>query len=309
VRGATERGLSSWLSAVLEDGALDGDLNNKKRLSDNEIYDFIKNYLQKRLSKEKYAEYLSAVRSYFSSRVSEGDAFFDIGYSGRPIMLVSELLGMRFDGYFIHRVSDAYMARQRRLGLKIKSFYDFTPSITGSIREMLFSATAPSSIGYKTVGDVAEPIFEQSCADCSAAFAIGELQRQALDFVSDMNRLYKAAPELFSARGADMSAPFEMLLSCKSEPDAAYFGAVGFEDELYLGGRELPLCAVWRASQDYHRVRPVWEREGGGGLLDKSLSELLSGASVLKRALVFLLLDRKAFKQKLKKRFRLNKTL
>lgn len=299
---ASKKQLDTWLSPLLRESNTEQCSEYKKSLSDAEIYQYVKNDLQERLSEEKSSDYLAKLKGYFSTLISEGDAFFDIGYSGRPVIALSALLGKRLSGFFVHRTSDQYLPLQRARNINIECFYDYTPAITGNIREMLFSSQEPSCIGYSTDGE-AHPIFEENKRDFGERYSIDEVQRQALLFVSDMRELYSMAPELFSARPIDLSAPYEYLLSCKSYYDSAYFGAVRFEDDVYHGEGEMMLSEVWRGAQDYHRVL---EMRGGGRRLfgeglDRSIGEVLSESSRLSRALFFLIFDRKLFFKKLKK--------
>lgn len=302
VRGASKRQLDKWLSLILDECKTDDDTESKKSLSDEKIYEYVKYNLQKRLSKNKIADYLEKIKKHFSNIVSDGDAFFDIGYSGRPISAFSELLGKEISGFFIHRTSDQYIPHQRASNIKIDCFYDYTPAICGSIREMLFSSQEPSCIGYYTGGDV-RPIFEEQRGSFAERYAIDEAQREALRFVTDMKQLYLMSPELFSARPIDISAPYEYLLSCKNYYDASYFSAIRFEDDVYHGKSEMMLLDVWQGAQDYHRVlemRSAGRRSFDDGL-DRSVGEMLLYRTKLERALFFLIFDRRLFFKKLKR--------
>lgn len=300
VRSADRERLDKWLSPILSATDAPPDAERAKALSDGAIFEYIKYSLQNRVSTEKIGDYVSKIKNYFSSLISDGDVLFDIGYSGRPVMALSMLLGKRISGCFIHRTSDEYISRQRALGVEIDCFYDYTPAITGSIREMLFSSQSPSCVGYSTEGDVC-PIFEEYSASFAERFAVDEVQRQALLFVSDMKALYSLSPELFSARPVDMSAPYEYLLSCKSPCDASYFGAVRFEDDVYHGRGDIALTEVWQGAQDYHRVLDMRAARPFGDVPDMSVGELLQNRSKLSRAIFFLLFDRRTFRRKLKK--------
>jgi glycosyltransferase involved in cell wall biosynthesis/FMN phosphatase YigB (HAD superfamily) len=300
-RTSVER-LDGWLSSILDEDDGNEKTDREKILSELEIIEYINNSLQNRLSKIKKDRYLERIKRYFSARVKHGDCFFDIGYSGRPVMAISELLGESFSGYFVHRTSDRYIPEQRERGIGIECFYDHTPAITGHIREMLFSAQAPSCIGYSDEGE-AVASFEKYGVSYAERFAIDEIQRQALEFVRDMNGIYRRAPELFSARSSDISALYEYFLSCRNPFDLDYFHAVRFEDEVYHGARSMSLKDAWQRAQEYYRVSP---RRGADVQMeekDKSVGELLSDKSSFTRALFFLLFDRKLFAKKLKKRF------
>ena len=302
MRGATGGVIEECLSPVLTHLEIPEGYMREKSLSLDECYEYIKHSLQNRISEEKAVEYLNKIKRYFSSLVSSGDAFFDIGYSGRPIIALSELLGEGMMGFFVHRTSDLYMSRQKELCVNIECLYDYTPAVTGSIREMLFSSQSPSCIGYSTEGAV-HPKFEKYDVSYVERFAIDEAQRQALAFVADMKRLYDISPALFFARPMDLSAPYEYLLSCKNRYDAQFFGAVSFEDEVYHGKRKIKLIEAWGEAQDYHGVALDRGRSRclRRGLLSRSVGEAISARPKFVRALIFLLLDRKTFLEKLKK--------
>ena len=304
VRAASKKRLDEWLTPVLSKKESTNECEYEKPLSDTELYKYIKYSLQNRLSDDKIKSYTDTLKAYFATRISAGDAVFDIGYSGRPVMALSELLSSGVSGFFIHRTSDAYMPYQRLSGINIESLYEYTPAITGSIREMLFSEQAPSCIGYSREGGAVRPLFEDYKCSYAERFAIDELQRQALDFVADMKELYSYSPELFCARPIDLSMPYEYLLSCKNRYDAAYFGAVRFEDEVYHGRANIGLVEIWQDSQDYHRVLTSHlppRVPSGEGIFEKTVGELILPKSRLMRALFFLLFDGKTFVKKLKK--------
>ena len=304
VKGAGKEQLDRWLSPILLPDKNARDKTGEKRLSDIEMYRYIKYSLQNRLSKERSEAYIRRMYDYFSGVISDEDAFFDIGYSGRPIVAFSALLDKRLSAFFIHRTSDRYATLQRKMGIRIDCFYDYTPAVTGSVREMLFSSQEPSCIGYSE-GSAFCPVFEEQNLSFVERFAIDEVQREALAFVADMKKLYFMSPELFSARPMDLSAPYEYLLSCCAESDLCYFGAVRFEDEVYHAKRDMMLCDVWRGSKDYHRVSDRFAafRPKYGDGLDRSVGELILPRSRTMRALFYLLFDRPVFLKKLKKRF------
>ena len=302
VSGASKNRLESWLEPILSSVEKSDDVDGNKRLSDLEIYEYIKYSLQNRLSNKKISRYISKIHQYFSALISDGDSFFDIGYSGRPLVAFSELLGKKISAFFIHRTSDRYMSLQRARDVRIECFYDYTPAITGCVREMLFSSQEPSCIGYSADG-VTRPVFEEQTRSFVEKIAIDEVQCEALSFVSDMRELYFLSPELFSARPMDLSAPYEYLLSCATKSDLSYFSAVRFEDEVYHAKREMSLCDLWQGAKDYHRVaarRGYRLREYGDGL-DRSVGEVILPRSRLLRAVFYFLFDRPVFLKKLRK--------
>lgn len=287
--------ISSWKNTQIEGEAL---------------YEFVKNTLAPCFDSAKQRQFYSSLKQYYSSFIHRDDCLFDIGYGGRSLMHISELLGFPIKGYFVHRINDQFIARQKDMGINIDTFYNYTPSITGVVRELLFSMQSPSCIGFKT-GTEVSPIFEADNKIYPEKFAIGEVQREALELVNDMAPIYRLAPNLFSARSSDVSAPYEYLLHCSSPQDREYFSCVKFEDDVFFGNSAMRVTDIWQTDISYHHVMRFSEAPASVVPIIQSAHDTPAptlnydatrGWSRLKKALYYFLFDNKTFWVKLRNR-------
>ena len=318
INRATPEQLFNWFSPLLNnekrkaiEKILISDWKNSQ-LEGDELYEFIVNTLSPCYDAEKQKLFYSKLREYYGEFINAYDAIFDIGYGGRSLMHISELLGFPIEGYFVHRINDQFIARQKTMGIEVKAFYDYTPSITGVIREILFSKQTPSCISFaiEKNGKV-KPVFETNNLTYPGKFAIEEVQRRALELVKDTVPLYKMAPELFSARSSDVSAPYEYMLHCSSLQDREYFSCVKFEDDVFFGDSAMRVTDVWQNDINYHHVMRYPESPASVATVVPAVTgeptptlnyDATRGWSRLKKALYYFLFDNKTFWKKLKDR-------
>ena len=314
IKKATPEQLFSWFEPILDTQKKDAIENllisgwKNSQLDGDALYEFIKNTLVPCFSSEKQRLFFNRIKNYYGSFIKQGDCMFDIGYGGRSLLHISELLEYPLEGYFVHRINDQFIAKQKVLGIKVNAYYDYTPSITGVVREILFSKQTPSCIGFKTNEEVV-PVFEKDRTIYPGRFAVEEVQRWALELVKDTAPLYKMAPELFSARSSDVSAPYEYMLHCSSPQDREYFSCVKFEDDVFFGDSAMRVTDVWQNDINYHHVMrypespksvvtvPSVGTEGPAPTLNY---EATRGWSKLKKAFYYFFFDNKTFWKKIK---------
>lgn len=314
IKKATPEQLFSWFAPLLstkESTGIKKTMISRWKISQlegDDLYEFISSSLMPCYSAEKKADFFDSMQKYYGGFISQGDCIFDIGYGGRTLLHISQLLGFPIEGYFIHRINDQFIAKQKEFGIKVNTYYDYTPSITGVVREILFSKQTSSCIGFKT-DDKVVPVFEKDRTIYPGRFAVEEVQRWALELVKDTTPLYKMAPELFSARSSDVSAPYEYMLHCSSPQDREYFSCVKFEDDVFFGDSAMRVTDVWQNDINYHHVMrypespksvaavPSVVAEGPAPTLNY---EATRGWSKLKKAFYYFFFDNKTFWKKIK---------
>lgn len=316
IKKATPKQLFAWFSPILDEEEVK-QLNKvliskwkNNQLQNEELYNFIKNTVSACYSEEKRSSFFNAMRKYYSF-INADDTIFDIGYGGRSLMHISDLLGYPLEGYFVHRINDQFIAKQKDLSIKVNTFYDYTPSITGVVREILFSKQTPSCIGFN-IRDNTQPVFEKDATTYPGRFSVEEVQRYALELVKDMAPIYKLSPRLFSARSSDVSAPYEYLLHCSSPQDREYFSSVQFEDDVFFGDSAMRVTEVWQNDINYHHVlrfpeapssvAPVTAPVSSGEPLPTLNYDATRGWSKVKKAFYYFFFDNKTFWKKLRKR-------
>ena len=98
---------------------------------------------------KKYNEYYKMCKEYFDSEFTGNASTFDVGYSGKPEAIISDIIGKPLHTYFIHtNNSDAYK-NSINAKYQLKTYFDFKPTISGALSELFISYVGPSCIGYE----------------------------------------------------------------------------------------------------------------------------------------------------------------
>lgn len=256
---------------------------------------FMASFYNQYLTDADFAGYNKKLKDYFSDTIAENDVFFDIGYSGRVELVLNRLLGRRIKSFYIHS-NDEQLNKRAAVGdIDNTTFYDFKPIVTGVVREHILSETAPSTIGYEFVDGKLVPVFDVFDMNYPTVFLTRAMQDAALEFVSDMHRLFSDNAEILHAKNFVLSRPFEYYLHSSRLFDRQVLAELEFEDDLGEG-HAVSGMDFWERLR-----RRVWVNKPESTIPDKIIH-----SSLLTRALYFLLFDRKQFKEKFKKRFSKN---
>lgn len=234
------------------------------------------------------------MRRLFQQHFTENCATFDIGYSGKLQKIICKLADRKVDVFYLH--SNGYTTQEVAQNLfETHCFYDFTPTISAIIREFFISKKQPACIGYE-VGDTLKPIFEDRTFAYDETYAIERFQQGALDFCKDF---LKAFPEATSMplRNLDASLPFENYLLNAPYLDREVFDTALEEDDIYSGYQQKSICDIW----SWHIDDINHAGKGQQPVQCSSVEYYISRFPKWKRAMFFLLFDRKTFWQKLKK--------
>lgn len=263
-------------------------------------------------STQKCESYNRSMSEYFNGKMQGKTACVDIGYSGRTQELLKRLTGKTSDAFYMHINDGDACVREHTGGFKIHSFYSFTPSITGGIREVLISGCEPSCIGYDVDGTEVAPIFEKTDIGYPERFLISEVQKNCLDFIRSFCDIFGEHLDIMDTRNIDISYPYEYFLGTLTDADAHMFSCLDFEDDMWLGG-SVPLTDYWKECIRYHKLTPYYARGSGFIDCDADLSYRLfykngiDKKSKLSKALFWFAADRKLFKQKIKEIFNKNR--
>ena len=208
---------------------------------------FINLVIENLYDKEKQAKNLQKYREYFKGIFGNHSATFDIGYSARPEMFLSNLLKMPIDTYFCN-INHSEAQRHAQIGgFKLKTFFDAKPTTTGHAYEMMLSALAPSCIGYDLSGEKVTPIFEKYENTYTVEFAMTTMQKAAEEFVADMVNIFEDDIDVIYYQNYYISLPFMAYINSSKEIDKMPFSSVIFEDNVGIGE---PLKMVKNWTQD-----------------------------------------------------------
>ena len=157
---------------------------------------------------------------------------FDVGYSARPQAVLSCILNKPVDTYFLHTNTDETFQYSKRMGFEVNTFYDYTPSIIGVMREHLVSSSGPSCIGYSKDGC---PLFAEGSKPYTDTAIIEQIHQGCLKFVDDILMFFGDIWENFDFRNQDMSILLDRYLNSPKPIDMQLFAGTIFEDAIGMG--------------------------------------------------------------------------
>lgn len=280
-----------------------GIILDKTFASKKEFYKFIECLKKYSFNSELCKAKRKDIEKAFNEVFTDNCATFDIGYSGRLQSIICNLAKKPVNTFFIHANGDNTSINSP-YKFKIHSYYNFTPTITGIVREFMISDPSPSCTGYKLENSKIIPILENKNFAYETTYPIFEFQKGAFNFCKAFINTFKDYLKDFYIRPCDASAPFEYYLLNASEFDRYSFSASMVEDNIYGGYDEKSIFDIWtwHISHLDRNTKEVVVQVPTVVNTQETLSNYLSKHSRFKRALFYFLFDRKTFKQKLKNR-------
>lgn len=260
---------------------------------------------------KKYAQMQRTdICSMMSDVFGENDVTFDIGYSGRLQAILCQLSDKHIDAFYIHNNGADSNVVAEENGFKIHSFYDFTPKISGIIREFFISDPAPSCIGYEIENNKLNPILEEKMFSYQEVYPIRKFQQGAYDYCCDMISIFSEYLDMFDIRPLDASAAFEHYLLNATQCDRYVYSSCLVEDDVYAGYSSKSLFDIWtwhldqisRKIQTLGGEVPVVEttmtQNAGNDLYGHDKYPFLYNKSKLKKAWFYFWYDRPIFHEK-----------
>ena len=177
------------------------------------IYDYCYN-------KEKYDNYYNMCKKYFDQEFPGNPSTFDVGYSGKPEAIISSIINKPLTTYFIHTNNTEGFKNSKLGEYKLKTFYDFKPTISGALRELFISYVGPSCIGYDYKGEEVVPIFgKEKNYSFYNIDMIKKVQESSLDFVRIFYDFFSQYFEEMDLDKYYMSVPMEYYYHYAKEVD------------------------------------------------------------------------------------------
>ena len=280
---------------------------NKKLKTINNFNKFIKIVVDNLYDEEKSKKNLSSLKSYFDKFYEGNSATFDIGYSARPEMFLSNLCQKPIDTFFLNINMDEAFRHSDMSNFKLKTFFDGKPSATGFAYESMLSALAPSCIGYEIKENSVEPVFEKYNKTYQEEFIISIMQNAAIEFVKDITKIFEEEiKELYYERYY-ISLPIMSYINSSKEIDKSIFNAIYFEDDVRLK-EPVKMTTEWNKELGYKNQRTMEELIYGGGsravdnygYLDYNRYPDLEHHSKPVRFIYYILFDRPTFKRRMR---------
>ena len=223
----------------------DGIILDAKFKNREEYLAFSQVIIKKYLKEDNINIYRNKMKKYFENFIGKHEAMFDIGYSGRGQAVLSDLLGIKIDAFYIHTIKDTWHRLSRDRKFKIFSFYNFVPTIIGRQREVLQSDTHPSCVGYKEENGKIIPIFEDKEMRKMGRYIMQTIHRGMEDFCIDFLNKFNRYLKLMYFENFDVSFAHEWLMSKVKPRDLHVFSEITFDDDMMEGFVEKPLSEIW----------------------------------------------------------------
>lgn len=233
-----ERYRSEW------DGGIDG--WDKKFVTILEYHRFMKFFLDKLYVSAKHKQIVETIKSYLQ-QLRDKDLIFDTGYTATIHRAFCWACGddKQIDAIFIHSDQKKNYIMQRRGGFKVLDFCDTFPTISGLIREHIFSDLGGSCIGYELCAGEVKPQLEELEKTYADRFPIETMQKFALKFVNEYCERFADFMQCVPCKSSEAILPFEAFLGMSRNLDRKMFAASYFEDKVYGGNDNLNIEQFW----------------------------------------------------------------
>lgn len=266
-----------------------------------EYHRFIAYFLANLYSPEKHQQAYELAKGYYTGWMTNSDVAFDMGYSGRIQEAICRLAGQPIHVYFVHRDEVREPMLERKSAFRAECFYDFTPGMSGLIREHLFSEAGGSCIAFRQENGRTVPVLEDEEKKFTDRFVVEQIQRGALDFCRDFLETYGSYLAWLPFKNLELSLPFEGFLSSMRDADCRLFKASYFEDTVYGAKASINIYDFLKA-QYARMVRPGMD---GPDMVNR----LVYGRGKLTKLIGYTFFDRITLKEKVKKRLAEHKFL
>ncbi len=271
----------------------DGILIDKAFYNKDEFNFFIKYFIDNIYDDEKYKKTFERAKGYYS-KLGKNEICFDLGYSGRIQAAISNLAGYGVDVLFVHNEPSRADMLSRKEQFNIFNFYDFSPYMTGLIREHILSDPNASCIGFD---EKSNPIFEDEEKTYQDLFTVGLMQKGAEDLVDDFVNIFGEYKEYIKFRPYELSLAFEGYLRFARDVDRRPFAASYFEDMVY-GARDK--INIYEFIKHQIISLPVNESSFNAPLQTEVIDNALRGKGIFSKTIALAILDKPLLKWKIK---------
>ena len=254
------------------------------------IYDYC-------FDEKKYKEYYSLCKEYFDSEFVGNTSTFDVGYSGKPEAIISSVINKEFTTYFIHTNNEDGYKNSVIGKFRLKTFFDFKPTISGALRELFISYIGPSCVGYKRDNGKVVPVYgKEKFYNSYNINMINKIQRGAMEFVDSFTKFFGEYIEEINFNKYYLSLPLEYYYHYAKPVDLLPIKDLLFETNtnVYIELNEFVLNIKRAYTSDYTRgIIPKYDKEDE--------IDFMLPRNRINRVIVYTIKDRKTLKHKWEK--------
>ncbi len=210
-------------------------LIDKEFSSLDEFYAFVKVFKDYCLDTQKLTAYKNKIYQYLKPSFQGKTATFDVGYSCRVESNLRRNYGFDVTPYYIHINNHLPIYRAQKRDMGFHTFYQYSPGVTGVIRELLISEQAPSCNSLEIKDGTVVPVFKEYHPRYMENYIVSIIQQKALDYVRTIVSLFGEDIHYLYYQREDASLAFEYYSAMAKLKDRQIFAYSDFEDELGLG--------------------------------------------------------------------------
>lgn len=268
-----------------------------------EYHRFVRIFIRHCYDSDRHEKSKSLVREYYRN-LPENCIAFDMGYSGRIQAAICEAAEKKIDVLFLHEDYVSSVRTKQSAGFSISDFYPYYPSVSGLMREHIFSDYKGSCVGFRETDGAVVPVYEEERHDFADKAVIQMLQGGATDFVERFTECFSKYEAVNGFSPFMASVPFEGFLRKPSRVDLHIFSASCFEDMVFGASERINIeqfalnqLAVMESEKSESEFRESIYEE------NPRIMDMINHSSQIKRAFVWLLLDRKFLMEKIRINF------
>lgn len=209
---------------------------------------FIEKYIQYLYDKRKHQKSCETIKTYLS-KIGKNEIMFDMGYSGRIQCGINRLLNEQTDAFLIHSDSQKNLHMKRKGRFREHCFYDYSPAITGMLREFLMSEIGPPCIGYQQDNGEVLPLFEKDDRSEEEKNVLSRMYEGVDDFVNIFFECFAEYMEYIPFKSQEVSLPFEGFLREATENEYMAFQNCFSDDKIYGKNPAINIARFWRNRQ------------------------------------------------------------
>lgn len=204
--------------------------------STRDFYMFLEKFsdyiFDEKIAKQYHEKVKNVLKKYFNGK----SATFDVGYSCRIESILKKNFGFDITPHYIHVNNDLSLLRAEKNNMHINCFYEYSPCVTGILREFFISKMEPScnSIFIRDDGNV-EIDFKDYNPTYTEKYVGAIIQSAALRYVHDISNIFKEDLCHLHCLREDTSLSLEYFLAKAKLTDRLMFAGIPFEDDMGRG--------------------------------------------------------------------------
>lgn len=282
-------------------------INSEESFKQIYTFNLFLNKVRSELLDEEYSEkYIKSLEKYFCEKFKGNACAFDIGYSARPELILSKICKKPIDVYYINTNEQSAYENAKIGGFKIKSFLDYKPVVTGSIREILISKMGPSCIGYDCKDEEVKPIFEKYNENIDYENVINIIQNSALELVEDVVNIFGKSLNEYEYYKQYTNIPLDMFINCAEQKDKEMLKVIVFEDDVGMG-KDISILKILeneRKKYNQFSFNKLYNITDGSATNYEEIGRVdLTTKSKFSKALYYILFRRDVFKRRMREIF------